>query len=835
MAEIKHILYQSGTYEVFKLEVLGSSYDGIYEIVKPDGWDEIDAEVSINEEVFNVDDFILGATNKLKFLEYNDKPTFDLLKRIYEEVGNDAQVFFKWYAHNGTDIVDLLGDGFELNFNKYNETFEKSAKVISLELKKRDSQNKILVREDSTVDLFSEKSLDNETITPATLTDIVYKEGSRKLTNFYFMSVDAKKAETFMHPLYFFPYFNRSEDYQFGDNKNEQSGYVLRVSPIFKGPLLSTNQKLENINLEISNLDILLTYDNTVYPNVSLVCSKYMNIKQTPTEEITLAVTPTNVMINGKAYTKFKITNENFELGDLEQGENLSLFFKNLDNLPCKYEILDEQTSLSLSIESQVPTRKTQVLKLKEALNQLVKNYTSGASEIESTALSNGGIFANTGVTTGQFLRGIGNVPFFQKKLKTSLKSALYDGSAPLMALGFDILSDKVVVEDIDYFFKNVVNYDFTDKEFLTEDYSIDNDLEASFSTLLFGSKKYSTKNKRDLQNYNTTLEATTPIITRQNKFDKKTDCIIDEYKIAELIADNSTSTNDNDDDLVLIDLVTIDNYTDSGVLQDCQHSIDGGYLVLICYDPAFDLLPLKVGDDFSITDGVNAGTYEILEIDRSRIKLNKTSGITEGNYNTPVSFTVSNVTKNRTNEGFSALSNIKDIRTCTNLRHNPKFQLARWFGFFGGGLNKKPSSKEIIINNYKNNGKVVLSATSPEMANELQGINQLDVNLTLQELRQHKIPYFSGKTIEITISDVLFYEFLECFNNWRYGNENNRANSRGFIKVNTPDGIAEIYPFGSKALSYNRSLNELTIKGKIKSPIFRNRIFTDEFTQEFS
>ena len=30
-----------------------------------------------------------------------------------------------------------------------------------------------------------------------------------------------------------------------------------------------------------------------------------------------------------------------------------------------------------------------------------------------------------------------------------------------------DILSNKVGVEDIDYFFKNVVNYDFTDKEFL--------------------------------------------------------------------------------------------------------------------------------------------------------------------------------------------------------------------------------------------------------------------------------------------------------------------------------------------------------------------------------
>ena len=77
-------------------------------------------------------------------------------------------------------FIDKIDDG-ELKkrlvgyFNKYKETYEQSAKAISLELKKRDSQNKILVREDSTVDLFSEKSLDNETITPATLTDISYK------------------------------------------------------------------------------------------------------------------------------------------------------------------------------------------------------------------------------------------------------------------------------------------------------------------------------------------------------------------------------------------------------------------------------------------------------------------------------------------------------------------------------------------------------------------------------------------------------------------------------------------------------------------------------------
>ena len=841
MSEIKHILYESGTFETFKLIVSGSSYAGEYEIIKPEGWDDIDCEVSINEEVFNVEDFILGATNKIKFLEFNDKVGFNVVKNVYEEMGGDGQITFKWIAQNGTTIIDLLGDNFELNLNKYNESFERSMKVISVELKKRDSQNKLLTREETTVDLFSEKSLDNEAITPAELIDIVYKESSRRLDNFYFMSTIANTNKFFQNTR-IFPIFTRSDDYQFGDNTNENSGYVYQNSGYFNknpvkylGPLLYTLQKLEGISCEISNLDIGFTYFNTTYPNMKLVCRKYVSINQAPTEEIDLLVTTENILIDGKAYTKFKIINQTFDLGDLDNGESLQLFFIKTDNELSSIKIFDEQTSITLSIEAQTPTRKTKVLRLKEALNQLVKNYTSGVLSLESNVLSSGGYYYNTAVTTGQFLRGIGNVPFFEQKLKSSLKTALYDGSAPLMALGFDVLSDKVVVEDVDYFFKNVENYNFTDKYFIREEYNIDNDLELSVNTLNFGSKKYSTKNKRDLMNYNTFLEATTPLITVKNKFDKKTDCIIDEYKIAELIADSSTSTNDNDDDLVLIDLVTLENYTDSGILQDCEHSIIDGYLWLTCYDPAFDLLPIEVGSTFSIIDGVNEGTYEVLAIDKSKIKLNKTIGITTGNYNTPISYTVLNVTKNRTNEGFYALSNIKDLKTCTNLRHNPKFQLARWFGFFGGGMNKKPSNAEIIVNNYKNNGKVTLSVNTPEMDNELQGIEQLDVNSTLQQLRNHKSPYFSGKTIEITIKDVLFNEFLASFNNWRYGNDNDRNNSRGYFTINTPDGEAKVYPFGNKSLSYNRSLNELTIKGKIKSPVFRNRIFTDEFTKEFS
>ena len=57
---------------------------------------------------------------------------------------------------------------------------------IEVEIKKREFENKFLTREDVSVNLFSEKDLDNNTAPALVLDDVYYKEGSRRLGNFYF-------------------------------------------------------------------------------------------------------------------------------------------------------------------------------------------------------------------------------------------------------------------------------------------------------------------------------------------------------------------------------------------------------------------------------------------------------------------------------------------------------------------------------------------------------------------------------------------------------------------------------------------------------------------------
>jgi hypothetical protein len=162
-----------------------------------------------------------------------------------------------------------------------------------------------------------------------------------------------------------------------------------------------------------------------------------------------------------------------------------------------------------------------------------------------------------------------------------------------------------------------------------------------------------------------------------------------------------------------MFDVVHVDNYEDEGILSDAVHYVEDGYLWINCYEMPFDILPLFVGGNLEITSGLNTGIWEILVIDKYKIKLNRTSGIEAGTSETPIKFIVSDIDKNRTDEGFSIVDNVKDRKSATNLRHNPKYQMARWFPFYGSGLNKKLNSEEIIVTNYKNNGDVILEPNS--------------------------------------------------------------------------------------------------------------------------
>ncbi|ALR29772.1 hypothetical protein ATE47_04205 [Chryseobacterium sp. IHB B 17019] len=833
MVPIKHILNESGVSERFKLVVPDGNYEGEYSIKKPDGWNDIDSIVNINEEFFNIEDFIIGSSTKIKFTQFSDPESFNLIRNVYNEKGGDGRIIFKWIAVKDGIEYDLLSENFEINFNKKMESFEKTMMATEIELIKSESQNKIYTREDITVDLFDTKDLDENDINPVATFPIGYKKGDKVLSNFYTFDISQFYFGVNGGVKSFFYSFVRADDSGFGINTNKYSSWRNSDTRLgarnYQGPFVETNINLPNLKAEISNMNILVEKDiaGENFADASLFA--IIRVGDTEVRRVFLKQTVSVPIPAGGTYGEIKIDNAIYELGNLNPGENLTFEIisnvsENLKGFP-----LGDNTSIELTTNIESPLVRTKGIRLLEALNQIAKNYTSGEITADSFILGSGGSFYNTSISTGMYLRGLPEI-YLSQKMKTSLKSILHEGAAKLLALGYDVMDNKLIVEDIGYFFKDLKCYDLSEKQYVREGFKLEHDNDISYNNLLFGSKKYSTEVKFDIKNFNTSAELSTPIKTNKNKFDKQTELIIDSFKIQELIEDKSSATNDNDDDKVLIDMVQVNDVWDQGVFQNCSHTEDGGNLLLNCVSPPFDTTLIEVGNLIEIVDGYNKGTWTVLEISGAKMKLDKTSGIQSGIVDTPIKYKITALVKNRTNEGFNIYSlndqpTIFSPETATNIRHNPKYQLARWWPLFGSGLRKKLNSELLKVTNYKNNSEAKMEIVTSDMSNELQGPVVVGEDETLSRMRDYKATFFTGEKIEISYDKITFEEFFDIYNNWKFGENNNRAMSRGFISCNTPYGIYDIYPFGPGAFSHSKAKNTLNIKGKVKGRSVENPI----------
>nr|DAY05248.1 MAG TPA: hypothetical protein [Caudoviricetes sp.] len=907
MKGIKNIQYQSGVGQIFRLEVITGKYAGIHEIQEPDGFDALDISIDVNEEYYNIDNFILGETSKIKILEYNDKRTFDIIKGVYDEQGGDGQIIFRWYVvHNGVE-KDILGEGFEINLNKYQLNYENSQRVIECEIKKREAQNKFYTREDTTINLFAKKNLDENQIEPIGSREIVLKAEEEEIKTEWWMddygenydwynykkNIGNKNLDPwfqyqktvsnikFIPPkTWVFPKFNRSEDSKLGENIPLYGGdwkasitreelqdpawaaqyprYMYEHGEITywgQNTLFHTRNELSNVVFSISNLHFkarsyslkkgynpLYNEDNKGYrENYKPFSFSIALLIETPHGSNTIFL-KSSIDTDIGNYSEMNIVNEGWAIGDLPANSIVKIGIMPHNDIRNKEFIITGKVShTSLKISSSIDKlgRKSRVVSLFDAIDKVAENYSDGQIRLASNILSDGGKYANQYVATGAFLRGVANIFLGENKINTSFKSLFYEGASPLLALGFDVIENQLIVEDIDYFFKDVQAYDLTSKDFVQENLTIENDKDISYNNLIFGTKKYSTKKKGDIFNFNTKMECSTPIKSVKKKLDKTTGFIIDEYKIQDLLDDTNDNTNDNDDDLVLIDTIT-GSYIDSGSFPDVVHSDAGGVLTLTASKSPWDTLPFKVGDKIKIVEGLNVGEYTILAIKSHTLTLDKRIGIEQGTILTKIEHTLTDVIKNRNataTDGFISAEGVKNKRTAVNLYHNPKYHMKRWFPLFGGGLSKKPNGENIIVTNYKNNGKIEVEPDTDKIPYLPSEVDVLNENINLERLRKSSRVLFGTENIEITLTNVTFEEFYNLYNRWRIGEDiytGEKIPSRGYIDVYISGETYSIYPFGTEALQYDKGANELTIKGKIKNSKWGRKIFDKTFDQTF-
>lgn len=402
---IVNALYQNGVEEIFRLRVIQGLYAGIYDIKKPDEFDDIDMTIDIDEENFNVNNFILGDTSKVKFIQYYDHDTYDLVKKVYEEQGGDAEIIFIWQYDNNGVITDVLEENYSLNLNKYKQGFEESRGYIETEVKKRDSQNLLLVREDISVNLFSTNNLDSNTITEVNSTEIFYKEGSRTYGNYYFLTTSGFGKVMFRPQNWFMFTFIRSDNFEFGSNTNVESGYVdYGFSNLdYNGPLLTNIAPLNNLELEISNMTVvspIVTEPNSM-PTKPFKLYAIKKIGNNEYERILLESSLIDELDNVYA---IKVLNQSYDLGSTLQNTSVELLFVFDNNEDAILLAFQQEWSIELKTRTILPIRRSKSVLLKDAINQFCKQYTTNGLTLQSSLIDNDGKYEKTSISTGLFL-----------------------------------------------------------------------------------------------------------------------------------------------------------------------------------------------------------------------------------------------------------------------------------------------------------------------------------------------------------------------------------------------------------------------------------------------
>lgn len=807
---INNIIYQNGVKEVFKLIVPNGNDAGEYVVEKPYGWNDIDSKISIDDEFFFIKDFIIGETEKITFMQFSHPIAFNLIKSVYEQLGGDAVIFFKYFIVDNGVETEILKDDFIVDLSKMKESYEKSKLKLEFEIKKSEKSNKLNNRFETSVNLFDEKDLDDNVITPVETIDIGYKKGEGVLTNFYTYDIAQYNQTVFASPIHFFV-FRRSEGFEIGNNTNELAGSenVPGITQrVIKGPFISSEIILKLVSIRVSNLDMLCRRGDNVTPNVGL----FVVIRDAGNNFLR-----TYLIKNSEPYTdagtnygRILIPTQTVEIGSLAAGERLDIELRTNDSTPFNAQVNNINTSVEITTNIKEPLSRVKSVYLKNAISQLLKSYTGTGITLKSNLIDNGGFYEKSVISTGIYLRGVPGI-YVENSIKTNLKAVLQDGISKLFASGYDVINDKLVIEDLNYFFKKTESYDLSDKVYQTENYELKNDDSLISNNLLFGSTNISKDTKGDINNFVTELEAKNPLLLGDKKFDKKTSLIIDEYRIKDLIEDDSNRTKTDDDNLALIDLVFVDQYFDDAVFSNCEHSNVGGKLAIKCLLTPFDETLYQAGDFLQIKEGLNVGTWLIDSINGATIVLNINVTPQTGISDIAVTYYFTNIIKNRTSEGFTNLQNIKSTDYVTNIRHNPKFQMFRWYKFYGSGLTRKPNSEIIKVTDYKNNSLATMECNSSELNNEIQGLVVVGEDETLERLRSGDV-LFTGKVMQITYNNISFFEFFNIYNNWRYGIDDDDSTNRGYLKINTPEGIIEGYPFGDNAFSHNKKTNTLTL-----------------------
>lgn len=235
----------------------------------------------------------------------------------------------------------------------------------------------------------------------------------------------------------------------------------------------------------------------------------------------------------------------------------------------------------------------------------------------------------------------------------------------------------------------------------------------------------------------------------------------------------SDSSATQDDDKIYILDCVydtSIKFFTETSML---QHQADGNTLILK-NDSSFSWLLLGIvpGDDFRIFTGDNEGQYTVVAVTGTALTLqSQVSPVDIDEENTKYAYRVSSDVTYvaRTNEGFQTIAGVADTSRYTNLRFTLKRIMRSRYNNWLGTATSYNGGKPVKITDYVNNPDGATQLTN-ESAPVIEGADYTPTSKILT-------PYLYECTIPMEMSD--FFIIQEKV-----------QTERGYVKLLNVDGL---------------------------------------------
>ena len=260
----------------------------------------------------------------------------------------------------------------------------------------------------------------------------------------------------------------------------------------------------------------------------------------------------------------------------------------------------------------------------------------------------------------------------------------------------------------------------------------------------------------------------------------------------------------DNDDKLFVIDVYPLPVNSIGGFGAKLLMRINGTELEILNNSLAGDgtpfnwtLLGFIIGSEFNILSGSNIGNYTVSSMNETNLKLTPIGFAPsfEGDSFIKVEYALDNVNYvNRTNQGFTEILNLASGDNFSNLRYSIKRNMNNWESYLKTASKYKPNG---IIQKtfFKNNGLLSTKYESETIATiEGANINVTDLNDAILSPMFYKTKVVADFETVKTLLD-------------------NLEKQKGFIRiVDTNEAVIKLHP---TKLDYEWVTNLLTIEGE--------------------